>query len=686
MKRRKFIQQGLAGAIAPVFIPGFGFKSMAASIMPVSTCEFDDRILVILYNFGANDIVNNMVPLNHFSSYVGHRPNIYLPEEQLITLDDSLADNQSLGVHPSLSDFKNSLYDEDMLAVIQRVGYPTPNRSHFASEDILLKGLQGTDSSTTIEDGWLGRFMMDRYPTYKGRPFGNELDPLGIILGKTPDTGFHTVTEHQVELNISGQDPGGFYSIISSLSGEPIESFANSDHGELLNYMSLIEKSTQVYSGRISDVFNAGNNSATYPSSSLGNQLKSVAKMISGGSRTKVYMTRKNGWDSHVNQVELADTTTGRHALLLKDVNDSVKAFQDDLAAQGLTHKVVTVVFSEFARKIIENGSYGTDHGTVSTMYIVGDSVKKGVYGDNIDLSDIDAQGAANPLQLQNDYRTVWGTILQDWFGANDGTLINSFPHADTSVLTDRDDLKFIKASDEVDSSCYFSATAALNMTVDVKLFLEGFLDGSQSEMSTNLKDNSLLPLSQPYNGTRFSYFGDESVDEIPTDVVDWVLVELHSSLGLVIAKQALFLRKDGHLVCLDGQQGIQISDIYPEAFRVVIRHRSHIGVMLTDLTEPLQDGTVSYDLTNSGTAVVQGENQLKLLSLGSYALVAGDMDQNGVINTSDYNRWRRSQQTLDYHHADLNADGLTNQDDIDIWKSNRSKIGNPKIHSALGS
>ncbi|MEL7123868.1 MAG: DUF1501 domain-containing protein, partial [Bacteroidota bacterium] len=454
MKRRDFLYNGFAGAIAPIFFAGVGFRPMGASLVPSMMCDYSDRVLVILYLAGANDIVNTAVPLNQLSAYASNRANIRLPESALINLDSSLPDNQLLGLHPNLTGFK-SLYDEGLLSIVQRVGYPTPNRSHFASEDIMLRGIDGTVQIDSEEEGWVGRFLKDRYPNYRGGPFGEELDPLGIILGKAPSTGFHTEEEHEVSINLSGQDPAGFYNIISSLSGEPITQFPNSDHGKILQYLTSIEKSTQVYSERISEVFNRGSNSmsAGYPDTDLGDQLKTIARLLSGGSMTKVFMARKGGWDNHVNQVVGSNTATGNHANLLGDVSNAIQAFQNDLKALGVDQRVCTVIFSEFGRKIEQNGNMGTDHGTLSSMFVVGSQVQAGVMGQNLDLNDKDRQGAANPDQLQHDYRSVFSSILQDWLGASDGALLSSFPNTPSDIVLNN--IPLIKAGQIVSEACY---------------------------------------------------------------------------------------------------------------------------------------------------------------------------------------------------------------------------------------
>ena len=178
--------------------------------------------------------------------------------------------------------------------------------------------------------------------------------------------------------------------------------------------------------------------------------------MLSGGSRTKVFMTTIGGFDTHVNQVDQGATTTGGHANLLQNVGDSIRAFQDDIKAQGLDNNVLTVVFSEFGRKIIQNGSYGIDHGTLNSIFVVGKGVDGGVIGNNVDLQNQDNQGAPNPNQTQYDYRQVYGTILQDWLGANDTSIDNTFANNQTGSYTNQK-LPIINTNNLVPSNCYFT-------------------------------------------------------------------------------------------------------------------------------------------------------------------------------------------------------------------------------------
>lgn len=687
MKRRNFLKSGLVAGMTPLFVKGYSMNQLGATMIPASTCNFDDRILVIVYLAGANDVINMAVPINDSSgnsqvaAYEQERPLIHLEQNVLTRLDSTAGGSKQLGLHPSLvgTNSIKSMYDAGKVSLIQRVSYPTPNRSHFASEDIMLRGIDGTVSNSSQDEGWLGRWLMDRYPTYTGLPFGAEQDPLGIIVGGSPGTGFHTQAEHSVEINLSGQDPSGFYNVISSLSGEPIYQLPNSEHGRTLDYISKVEQSTQVYSNRISTVFNAGTNNpaAGYPNSSFGNQLKTIARFISGGSRTKVYMARKGGWDNHVAINVPGNTATGTHATLLKDMNDSIAAFHKDLELTSNSSKVLTVVFSEFGRKIIENGSVGTDHGTMSSMWLIGDQSIGGIFGDNIDIANKDAQGAPNANQLQYDYRRVFGSILQDWMGASNAAINEVFPGVTPNFNP-------IKSGETVDPSCYFVPTEPVDMFVRGKVFLGGFLNTATGLMDTSLANNGLIAYKQPYGNTKYSYYGDESVTVFPANTVDWVMLEIVNSNNLVVGRQAVLLRNDGRLMNLNGGLQIALNGLYPEPFKISILHRNHIGVMVKNTIDAI-DGASPYINLTTGVGTVDGDAQLKNYN-GVYAMYPGDSDQNGLINTADYSFWRRSStnSTPGYGAADFNGDGVTDNADYDQWKGNRSKIGNPDLYSIL--
>ena len=250
------------------------------------------------------------------------------------------------------------------------------------------------------------------------------LYPLGIQIGDPyPSLGFHTETEHQNSINLYGQDPDGFYSLVQTIGGAPLSNIPVSDYGDELKYIMGVEDSVDQYSQYITQAFMAGSNAITdYPQTGLADQLKTVARLVKGGCKTKIYLCSMGGFDTHGSQIPPeGDITKGRHANLLRNLSDSVKTFYDDLEGMGLADKIVSCTFSEFGRCARENGSAGTDHGTLAPMFIIGKALSGGVQGTNVDLSNL---AGDNQLQGQQfDYRQVFTTLLQDWLGASNYVL-----------------------------------------------------------------------------------------------------------------------------------------------------------------------------------------------------------------------------------------------------------------------
>ena len=425
MKRRKFLH--IAGALSPapfvlnsMPVKAFGSLALTASL---SCTEVQNRALVIIQMRGGNDGLNTIVPVEAYGTYADLRPDIKIPESgagAYINLDTTLADQDQVGLHPAMTGIK-SLYDNGMANIIQGAGYPTHSRSHFKSIDLILTGGDGENES--LADGWMGRYLKYNYDSVIGNPSPQMPDPVGIQLGnKKPSLGFHSTEEHAVSINMSGQDPSGFFTLVSEIGLEPIANIPNSDYGDKLDYIQGIEEGTEVYAKRISEVFNNGRNStnANYPDTYLANQLKTVARLLHGGSKTKIFLVDMTGFDTHVDQVDASSSLIGKHSALLMELSDGVKAFQDDLAAMKLDDRVLTATFSEFGRKAFQNGNMGTDHGTLGPMMVFGKHLQGGVTGTNLDLTNL-VNGA--PQDLQCDYRNIFSDLLKNWLGADDAAL-----------------------------------------------------------------------------------------------------------------------------------------------------------------------------------------------------------------------------------------------------------------------
>ena len=461
MKRRNFIRlTSTASALSLLPTDVFAlFKSAGMETCP----NVNAKKIVLIQLAGANDGLNTVVPINQYDKYASLRPNIKLSNvggtNGIINLDTTLTLTNQVGLHPSLVGFK-SLYDSGLMRVIQGVGYPTQDKSHFKSTDLWLTGGDGTPANNTSQSGWVGRFLENYYADFLNANF-----PLGIQLGSSENSlGFHGEVEHGMSLNINGQDPSGFYSVINGLGGAAPTNIPNSEYGNLLKFILDNDTSSNTYAQTISAAFNSGSNSLTYPSTSLANQLKTVAKFISGGLQTKVYLVKIGGFDTHDLQVA-ANTTShlGKHADLLTQISESIKTFITDLNNQNMGDDVIAVTFSEFGRKAAENGNLGTDHGEIAPMFVFGSSIAPGVSGTNINLNEAVLGNNYQVQTVQHDYRRVFSTILQDWFGTNDTTLDLTFYNNTTnSGYSNAKIANMIKSQNLVPPSCYSTKTLGL--------------------------------------------------------------------------------------------------------------------------------------------------------------------------------------------------------------------------------
>ncbi len=456
MDRRKFFKVSAPLGLTPLLINGTPLKTFANSdLLRAMDCTgVSERVIVLVQLKGGNDGLNTLVPLDQYATYQSLRPNIALPStgaNSYLTLDNTLPTAQHMGLHPSMQGFK-SLYDDGLMSIINAVAYNSPNRSHFKSTDLWLTGGDGSQTNYNIPTGWMGRYLDHMFPGYAGNPDTLMPDPLGIQLGDNQQSlGFHSASEHASAVNLSYASPGGFYNLINEIGGTHVANVPNTEYGKELEYIMNVEDSTARYAQRISDVFNAGSNSAavTYPAHYFANQLKTVARLIDGGSKTKIFLVGLGGFDTHVEQSELTDPAIGRHADLMYYLSEGVKAFQDDITALGHADKVMTVTFSEFGRKPIENESWGTDHGTIAPMFVIGKGVQPGVHGNNPDLTNVDNNGLFID-EIQHDYRQVFTTVLQDWLGSDDTAMGDTYF---SPFLAQK--LALVSPTHFVDPSCY---------------------------------------------------------------------------------------------------------------------------------------------------------------------------------------------------------------------------------------
>jgi uncharacterized protein (DUF1501 family) len=418
MQRRKFLQQSGAIATGSFLLNGIPVKAMGAAAPPFTCQEIKDRIFVMVNMFGANDTLNTVVPIQQYSIYATNRPNIRILDtgpNAYINLDSTLPLNKQTALHPIMTPFK-TLYDAGKLNVVHGVGYASNNRSHFKSDDLWNTAGDSTNANFNFDSGWAGQLFEYRYPGLLGSPSTQMPDPPCIELGSTSGSIlFQTSTNNNASVLLTSNNVSTFYNTLISVGGPSPANFPVSDYGIDMKYIDDIQKVSNAYAQRIQTVFNAGSNSTvTYPSTSLANQLKTVARLIKGGSKSSMFTVHQFGFDTHGTQVVTGASHTGVHANLMKDLSEAIKAFQDDIALLGFEDRVITTTHSEFSRTIDENAGGGTDHGGVSTMFVIGKGVQPGITGTPIDLTKVSSRGLTD---LQYDYRRVFSAILQDFMG-----------------------------------------------------------------------------------------------------------------------------------------------------------------------------------------------------------------------------------------------------------------------------
>jgi uncharacterized protein (DUF1501 family) len=440
--RREFLRRTVLGSALTWTVPAFladTFSALQAqagdSATQIATGK-DATILVVLQMAGGNDGINTVVPYaNDF--YHQARPKIGLQADDVLRLTDEI------GFHGALKGFKE-LYDGGELAVVQGVGYPNPNRSHFRSTEIWQTA---SDAQRIEKNGWIGRYFdaacAGADPAV-GVTIGSQLpeaffakNPKGICFSNPQNYRFMangSATEESYkklnELEMSSPQPDGGPGMTPDGSPGDAPNSGGSigmlpagmpmTGGRAIDFISRIALDAQHSSDEIRGIAAHVQNQAVYPGSQLGGALRMVAKLIGGGLPTRVYYVSQGGYDTHTNQVNTQQR-------LLQDLGDSMKAFVDDLKAQGNMQRVLVMTFSEFGRRVAENANGGTDHGAAAPMFIVGNKVKAGLLGNYPSLAPQDLfQG---DVKYNVDFRSVYAGILETWLKTKSAPILGrQFP------------------------------------------------------------------------------------------------------------------------------------------------------------------------------------------------------------------------------------------------------------------
>ena len=388
MKRRDFLFKSSMASSA-ILVPSFmkAFESLDPRL-------FGYKKLVVIQLSGGNDGLNTVIPYRN-DLYYSNRPGISIPKNKLIDL------NGELGLNENLSPLK-SLYDKGNLSIINNVGYPNPNRSHFRSTDIWHTA---SSASEYLDSGWMGRYI----DQYGKKPYtGIEVDDsLSLILKGRTING--VATKDAKKMFNNAKTP--FFSKVLETQTET----HLSEHNLGYLYKTMVgAKSSAKY---IYETSKTSTSTKSYPNNPFAKQLKTTAEFINSKLETKVYYVSMGGFDTHANQAN-------RQSRLLKTYSEAMDVFVKDLEASDSFKDTLIVTFSEFGRRVQQNAAGGTDHGAANNLFVIGKNLKKpGLYNDSPDLTNLDKNG---DLKYTIDFRSVYATLLDQWLDASHSKVLGS--------------------------------------------------------------------------------------------------------------------------------------------------------------------------------------------------------------------------------------------------------------------
>ena len=393
IKRKEFIQVGSL-ATASFMLPKF-LKAFERPVMVPP----GNKVVVVIQFSGGNDGLNTVIPVRN-DIYYRERPRLGIVKEKALLLTDET------GLNPALGSLKG-LYDDGSLAIINSVGYPNPDRSHFRSMDIWQSA---SNSNEYVNTGWLGRYLDAQCKGCDKPTQAVEIDDvLSLALKGEENKG------------LAFKDPGRLYNI----SNGGFMKDVNSDHRhseENVDYLYKTMSETLSSAEYIYRQSRVHPTSQTYPNSELGKDLKTIASLIFSDINTKVYYVSLGSFDTHVNQ-------DNQQTRLFTELNEAVKAFTADLKKNNRFEDVLMMTFSEFGRRVSQNASNGTDHGTANNMFLISGGLKgKGVLNAMPDLADLNE----GDLKHKVDFKDVYATVLNRWLGADDKLILGrQYDHLD---------------------------------------------------------------------------------------------------------------------------------------------------------------------------------------------------------------------------------------------------------------
>lgn len=400
--RRDFLKSVSAAGVVSIGSTAPEFLHRAALAEDASK-DTSGRVLVLVQLAGGNDGLNTVVPFGN-DDYYKARPGIHIGRGSTLKLNDEL------GLHPAMSGFKE-LFDEGHLHIVQGVGYANPDRSHFRSMDIWQSARPDAEYT---RDGWVGRALdatIDRHVgTMLALALGTESLPLSLVSTKVNVPAVQNLKSYKLEFGQTTEaDQKRHLAALNSLTAKPAA--ANSQ----LDFLRRTTATAVTSSERLRKITANYKPSIEYPGNALAQKLKLVAQFVAADMGTRIFFVSLGGFDTHAQQAE-------SHTALLSELSSAVSAFIGDLAGKGLRDQVLLATFSEFGRRVKENGSLGTDHGSGSQLFVVSPHNKGGIIGEHPSLTDL-VQG---DLKFHTDFRRVYATLLDRWLNIPSESVLGS--------------------------------------------------------------------------------------------------------------------------------------------------------------------------------------------------------------------------------------------------------------------
>jgi uncharacterized protein (DUF1501 family) len=380
-----------AGSLAPSFLTRTAYTAHAGG---------NNQLVVIQFS-GGNDGINTVIPYGT-PQYAQSRPTLAVGQDQVLALD------ANVGLHPNLKALK-ALFDQKQLAVVQGVGYPNPNRSHFQSMQIW----QTASPDSSQQTGWLGRYDEANLQGQRlgALNFGEQL-PRTFWTDHTVVPSIGSLSNYQFLTDPKApDDKQAQIDAINKIFNSPV----GRDAADFFRQSAVDAFQT---AAELKSAVAGTKSTAQYPGTALGRQLQLVGQLIGSKLGTRIYYVSMGGFDTHSGE-------KSTHDRLMQQFNDGLDAFVKDLQAQGTFGSTAIMTFSEFGRRVKENGSGGTDHGTAEPVFLLGGGLQGGLYGSYPSMSDLDV----GDLKFTTDFRSVYGTLVSDWLGADPGpVVVGSFP------------------------------------------------------------------------------------------------------------------------------------------------------------------------------------------------------------------------------------------------------------------